>query len=114
MIKVTLHNTGGWYGKHEQINIAFVKHYKSDIFIHPECKLKPDQSINISGYKYFGNNRIARNSRISIGSGGIGILISDLLLDDFSISNVDKVAEGIIVILLEHKTTNFKVLIKGA
>ena len=59
--------------------------------------------IDIDGYKWYGFNRenIHRNARS--GSGGIGFLVKNSILNDFDVSILDKSFEGILWLKLVHK-----------
>ena len=79
----------------------------------PETKLKLNETIDVPGYKFIGNNRRPTTDRVRIGSGGVGMLISFSFLGIFDILSIDTQYEGIISILIEHKICTFQLLIRS-
>jgi hypothetical protein len=68
--------------------------------------LKANQVIEIEGYKWFGHNRANMHVRAKTGSGGIGFLIKDTVLDVFNVSVLDCSSEGILWLKMCHKFEN--------
>ncbi|CAG2228878.1 unnamed protein product [Mytilus edulis] len=68
-----------------------------------ETFLKNDDNIEISGYQWYGHNRKFKNAKTKRGSGGVGVLIKDEVLDNFSVSILDSSVEDILWIKLSHK-----------
>ena len=50
-------------------------------------------------------------SELKKASGGVGILIKDSVLHQFKICNIDKSVDGILVICLQNKDTDFKITV---
>ena len=70
-----------------------------------------DQGIEVQGYKWYGFNRQALHVRARKASGGVGILIRESLLSDYSVTIIDKCYEGIIGVQLQHKVSQYSMLI---
>ena len=69
-------------------------------------------TIYIDGYVWFGNNRTDIDFRAVRGSGGVGILIKEELLELFNIEAVDATYEGILwikLIAISIDTPNVKI-----
>jgi hypothetical protein len=72
-----------------------------------ETHLRGDETLSIPGFKWFGQNRRIIHRRAPSGSGGIGLLIKESLLDVFSVEVLYDTHEGILWKSLKHKTSNF-------
>ena len=48
-----------------------------------------------------------------MGSGGVGVLISNSFLNNYAVLSVDKQHEDILVIFLEHKMSKFQILLRA-
>ena len=66
-----------------------------------ETHLVKDECIDLHGYTWFGNNRTMHKRAIR-GSGGVGILCNNTLLQNFSITLLDNSHEDIISISLTN------------
>ncbi len=71
-----------------------------------ETWLRSDNTIDIPGYTCVTNSRGALHKNACVGSGGVAIMIKDILLRDFSIDCVDSNFEGILAVKLLHKHTD--------
>jgi hypothetical protein len=58
--------------------------------------LKNCDVLNINGYKWFGNNRQEFHKNAKRGSGGVGFLIKNHLVEIFEIGILNKSIEGIL------------------
>ena len=65
-----------------------------------------DTGLNIEGYHWIGHNRVNLHVRARTGSGGVGFLIKDTLLDSFNVTVLDRDEEGILWIKLQDKADN--------
>ena len=78
-----------------------------DIVCLTETHLNGGDSINMKGYIWFGNNCNHINKYAPKPSGGVGIFVKDKLLSYFSINIIDRQTDGLLVIELKHKITEF-------
>ena len=67
--------------------------------------------FTVSIYIGYGKNRTSYLKNLKKGSGGVGILVSTKLFNIFDISIVDKSTEGILVLQLRNKYTNFELIV---
>lgn len=72
-----------------------------------ETFLIGEQEIELTGYRWFGNNRKQISKRACRGSGGVGILISLNLLKHFNIAVISDKFEGILWVQLVHKYNKY-------
>lgn len=70
-----------------------------------ETHLKGRDTLNVSGYRWFGRNRSNVHVKSKKGSGGVGVLIKSEVLNTFDISVLDDTQEDVLWINLEHKYT---------
>ena len=92
-----LWNVRGFVQKdHCRLRECVVQAMNLDIICLCETFLRNNDSINIEGYRWFGNNRKTISRRAIRGSGGVGILVKESLFDSFSIDVVDKKYEDIL------------------
>ena len=73
--------------------------------------MKESESIDIPGYSWFGHNRKEVHINAPTASGGVGILISDNIKNNYDISIIDKEYEGILALQITHKDTDFEILL---
>ncbi len=85
--------------------------YKLDILCLSETFLCGDNSIDVNGYKYYGNNRSKTHKKAKRGSGGVGILVKDTLVNEYDIEILDKSREGILWLKLSSLSTNHSLCI---
>ena len=76
-----------------------------------ETHLKNNNNIDIHGFTWYGHNRVVKHVNAVRGSGGVGILIKDQLMNDFEITCIDKSVDGIISLNLKNKQTDFHIFI---
>ena len=72
-----------------------------------ETFLIGEQNIELSGYRWFGNNRKLISKRACRGSGGVGILISLNLLECLNVAVISDKFEGILWVQLVHKLNKY-------
>ena len=65
-----------------------------------------DNDIDIHGYTWFGFNRSVKNIRAPKGSGGVGILLKNWIVNEFTVSVFDKAHDGVLAISMINKLTN--------
>ena len=95
------------FSKHniETANIreAIIQAVNLDIICINETFLRDDQEISIQGYKWIGHNRTQINPRAMRGSGGVGILVKESVLETHEIFIIEKVHEDIIWVKIQEK-----------
>ena len=82
-----------------------------DVICLSETHLKENEIINMSGYIWYGKNRTSYLKSLKKGSGGVGILVSTKVFNIFDVSIVDKSTEGILVLQLKNKYTDFEFIV---
>ena len=78
-----------------------------DIICLTETHLNGGDSINMKDYIWYGNNRNCINKCAPKPSGGVGIFVKDKLLSCFSMNIIDRQTNGLLVIELKDKMTEF-------
>jgi hypothetical protein len=73
--------------------------------------LQRDQTLDIDGFTWYGYNRQSIHVNAPKGSGGVGVLVRDELMTDYSVRVIDRSYEGVIGIQLKHKVSEFTLLI---
>ena len=68
-----------------------------------ETHLKNDETLEVAGYEWFGQNRKRLHVNARCRSGGVGILIKNALLREFECKVVDNSYEGTLWLRLKHK-----------
>ena len=68
-----------------------------------ETHLKNDETLEVAGYEWFGQNRKHLHVNARCGSGGVGILIKNAILREFECKVVDNSYEGTLWLRLKHK-----------
>ena len=87
-----------------------IKACNLDIVCLCETFLKDEQIIEVPDYTWFGNNRKSISKRACRGSGGVGILIRDSVLKQYSIASISDKHEGILWLQFINRTTNMCML----
>ena len=101
-------NVKGWGEKYRQIKIDIIKHTQCDVILLNETWFKSNEdTVDIMGYRWIGNNRKCINRRSKSGSGGVGILVSDQLYKRFHIEKVDDSYEGILAVSFTDICTDY-------
>lgn len=72
-----------------------------------ESHLTGEQQLVVPGYTWVGHNRTALHHRARTGSGGVGFLIKDSLLQHVSVSVLDSTAEDVLWVQLRGTEVNF-------
>ncbi len=71
-----------------------------------ETWLKDNQQISIPGYIWYGQNRLDLSKSAVRGSGGVGILVSVGIANQFKVTVLDQHFEGILWLSFEDRSTN--------
>ena len=103
-IKVGVWNVCGCPSQELRGNV--VKSLGLDMVCICETFLMNDSTIEVDGYKWFGNNRKLIAKRAVRGSGGIGMLIKDTLIHNYQVAEIEEKYEGILWLQLKHKSNN--------
>ena len=104
-------NVCGWTQSNERLRIAIINEINADIISLNETHLGENQVINVQGYTWKGFNRMHVHKDAPKASGGVGFLIKDWLLQEYSFEVVDKSFDGILCIKLVSKSTDYSVLL---
>ena len=88
-------NVCGWTKSNEQLRIGIINEINADIFSLNETHLGGSQIINVEGYSWKGFNRTCVHKDAPKASGGVGFLIKDKSLQEYSFEIIDKSLEGI-------------------
>ena len=107
-------NVNGWTINNSQLRSETIELMNFDIICITETHLPGDSNITMSNYTWFGHNRTLIHSRARRASGGVGWLIKNDLLNDYSFNVIDKSFEGIIAMECKHIATNFAMVLIGA
>ena len=81
-----------------------------DILALAETHLYKDDVLNINGYTWFGLNRKIIHINARKGSGGVGFLIRNDLLENYDVTILNKEHEGILWLKLQHKYFDYTLL----
>ena len=85
-LKIASWNVCGWAnGLGGNFRESVIRALDLDIICLCETFLVGDEGINIEGFRWIGNNRKILSRRALRGSGGVGVLIRNLLAEDYSI-----------------------------
>ena len=101
----------GWTEHNDELRKKFVALSNCDIFCVSETHLLEENTINVEGYIYYGHNRNGLHKNAPKGSGGVGIFVRNTLLNEYVINIADKSYEGILGIKLQHKVSEYTMLI---
>ena len=63
--------------------------------------------MTIPGFQWFGQNRPQRHIRATCGSGGVGVLVKNSILNEFDVNILDDSVEGILWLSFVHKHDSF-------
>ena len=72
-----------------------------------ETFLKENQVIDLDDYKWYGNNRLSCHPKAKRGSGGVGALVKNEVLQLFNVSVLDNTEEDIMWLKFVHKMNDF-------
>ena len=100
-------NVRGWHydincDKHK-LRSTCLHHCNLDIVGVAETKLSGNAQLEVGGFKWFGHNRAHLHKRAPCGSGGVGFLVRQSLLEAFDVSVLDDSVDGILWLRLSAK-----------
>ena len=67
-----------------------------------ETHLVGNEKIDFDGYQWFGKNRKSLHVNAKVGSGGVGFLIRDDIMNNFTVTVLDDTCEGILWLKLQR------------
>ena len=85
------------------MRIEIIKSQHPDIACLSKTHLKGDEEIYVEGYVFFGLNRQIDIGRVYRGSGGVGLLIKNELLANYSLGKIMKIEDNVISVVLTCK-----------
>ena len=116
MITLAQWNVNGWAYKREG-NVS--GKFRSDVIIETgydvyaicETHLVGNNGISVPGYTWYGHNRTELNANAIRGSGGVGFLIANHILNDYSVNIIDQSYEGIYWIRLDSQASGASLML---
>ena len=95
-LSIGVWNVCGWsIDPAQKLRTNIIKTLDLDIICLCETFLRDEHSLNIEGYSWYGNNRKCISKRAIRGSGGVGVLIKQSVLNQYDIATVTDKYEGI-------------------
>jgi hypothetical protein len=91
--------------------LIIIKAIKADIICINETHLSGAAQLQVDGYTWCGFNRVHKHKNAPITHGGVGILIKNSLLFDFTLAIIDKSHDGILCIKLKHRYSGLELLV---
>jgi exonuclease III len=89
------------------IRVAGICVMDADIVGVAETHLRGNEVLDIPGYKWYGLNRKHIHRRAPCGSGGVGFLVRETLLESYSVQIIDDNNDSILWIALHGKFSDF-------
>ena len=114
MLTLCSWNVNGWNASNHIIRELLLKHFDHDVIFICESHLKLKESISLSNYKWYGQNRqLQHKKNYRRGMGGVGFLIKSYLYSEYNIKCVDSSHEGVLVFSFQHKVSQMSLIIVG-
>ena len=88
-----------------------VKSVNPDIIFLSESRLKPNETVSLTGYEWYEHNKQNRMKLAKSGSGGVGLLIKSELKSIWHFEELDKKVDGTDVTCLVNKRNNTKIIL---
>lgn len=106
-------NINGFHEQSKDLKAEIINSINADIMCITETKLINDDKIDLSeyGYSFYGLNRKELHRHAPTGSGGVGILLKSDILTEFNVEVLDSSFDGILLLSLTNKISEFNVLI---
>ena len=107
----------GWNNNEQSDNFILrnscISHLNLDIIGIAESHLMKNETLSVEGYQWFGQNRDSLHVNARKGSGGVGFLIRNGLLNHFNVCELNSAFEGILWLSLKSKTdsVNFNICV---
>ena len=90
-----------------------IKALNSDICCITETHLENNKSIHIDTYTSVNNNRTKKHFNASITHGGTCMLIKNSLLQEYTLTIMEKDIDRLVILRLEHKISKYCVIVCG-
>ena len=87
-----------------------MNHLSWDIIGLAETHLKNSENLQIAGYRWFGQNTESIHRNAKCGSGGVGFLVKEHILNEFDCKVLDGATEGILWLKFMPKLNNYSFL----
>ena len=102
-------NVSGWtVDKHDDL-VAVVEFYDPDFCLITETWFLPHKSrVNVRNYAFFTNDRLDVHRKAPKGSGGMGIMIHDRVLQRYKVLELVQISDGQLGIILVNKQTEYQ------
>jgi len=94
-----------WTAGNRQAREDVISMTGPDIILVTETKLRHGENITLPGFTFYGNNRRFIKKNAKVGSGGVGILIRNSILNENYVNISDASYEGILSLQLVNKST---------
>ena len=98
-------NSQGWGRDKSASKTAVISNSGADIFMLCETHRRYDEVLEIPGFTFIGNNRDFLHKNACAGSGGVAILVSDSMMNKYTVDCVDANCEGMLAVKLINKLT---------
>ena len=95
------------YSDNYLLRSEYIRYADIDILGVTETHLLPQQDLSLSGYTWYGHNRMALHRRAKKGSGGVGFFIRNTILETNKVTILDKIIEGILWIKVSARKSDF-------
>ncbi len=112
-LKLASWNTSGWSGRNQAFRQEIIYRLSADVVFLGETKTTEDTKVDVEDYITIANNRVDIHYLATGGSGGTSFLIKREVLDEYSVTRLHYVLDGLLVIRLVNKKTDRNVTIAG-
>ena len=107
-------NVRGWTNENKQLRESVINGESADIVVLVETHLSDNKTIEVTGYKSVTHNRKTRHIRAKVTFGGLCVLVSNGLYNEFRFEILDKTYEGIMVLKFTDRHTEYCFLLIAA
>ena len=97
--------------ENRDIRAKVINFFQPDVVCLTETWLKGNEGVVFDEYEWFGHNRVLVSRKAVRGSGGVGVLVKNVILQDWSVKVIDMKLEDVMWVKLEHKETSHAVFI---
>ena len=110
-LKLAHLNVNGWNVNNCEIRQQLLSYSQADFICVNETHLSGNENIMLPGYHWIGYNRAFQHVRAVRSFGGVGIFFKDSIAEEFTYKIIDKNCDGILMVLFQHKFSEFRLLI---
>ena len=110
-LRVITWNVNSWTKENCHLRESILLSLHADIIFLNETKLKGKEQIELKGYSWFGHNRQNQLKTAKSGSGGVGLLVREELLNDWYINEIDSMIDGLYIVSLNNRHNDVKLLL---